>query len=154
MADNFAITASSQAPSIIKQLCDDPVRRGPRAIHHLEIVGPDIVHRLCGGESLQQICADPALPSIRTVNRWIADHNDFADAVRNARKIGVEALMDAAVNIASGGVHSTGSIERDKLLCSVLKWIVSKRDPEHSQFATNAIQIIMPANSSDDITQW
>lgn len=147
---NFAITASKNSHSIIKQLCADPVKRGPKTSHLPEIIGPDVVARLIDGESLQQICSDPAMPSIRTVNRWISSDNDFADAIRNARQIGSEALMDAAVNIASGGVHSTGNIERDKLLCSVLKWVVSKRDPEHIKIGFQGVYI----NVSPDDMNW
>lgn len=146
---NFAITASKNSHSIIKQLCDDPIRRGPKTVHDPDIIGPDIVARLCDGESLQQVCIDPAMPSIRTVNRWMSADSDFADAVRNARQIGSNALMDAAVNIAAGGVHSTGSIERDKLLCSVLKWVVSKRDPDHIKFEHGSVFINIGADEAD-----
>ena len=78
------------------------------------------------------VCVDATMPSLRTVNRWIAEDPDFCDAVAGGRAVGVNTLMDAAYSIASGSGHSTGSIERDKLLCSVIRWIVSKRDPDNA----------------------
>lgn len=150
--ENWGKLAANKAPSIIRELCDDPVKAGRPVIHDPSAHMAEIVTRLMTGESLQMITADPAMPSLRTVNRWMAKDDDFTDAVRRARQIGVHALMDAAVNIASGGVHSTGSIERDKLLCSVIKWIVAKRDPENAPYLLANRGIIITLTQDD--TEW
>ena len=90
---------------------------------------PDILTRLCCGESLAMICACNDMPSIRTVNTWMSSDDDFKTELDNAREIGVQTLTDAMMNIAAGDDLSTGLIERDRMMISVLKFIISKRDP-------------------------
>ena len=132
--ENWGKLAASKAPSMIRELCDDPRSRGRPVIHDPSQYQAEIVTRLMTGESLPMICTGPAMPSLRTVNRWMADDDEFTEAVNRARQLGVNALMDAAVSIASGGAHSTGSVERDKLLCGVIRWIVAKRDPDKAPY--------------------
>ena len=144
---NWGKLAAATAPAIIKGLCDDTAGRGRPTVHEQAEHEAEIVTRLCVGESLPMICTSAEMPSLRTVNRWLAADPDFAATVRYAREIGVQALMDAAMDIASGGAKSTGSVERDKLLCSVIRWIVAKRDPENAP--RNGSRIVISLNADD-----
>jgi hypothetical protein len=129
--ESFGKVASEVAPALVRQIGQEPRGRGQPPIDP-SAYQAEIVTRLCTGESLSMICVDAAMPSLRTVNQWLATDPEFKDAVNGARAIGINTLMDAAYSIASGWAHSTGSIERDKLLCSVIKWIVAKRDPDNA----------------------
>lgn len=145
--ENWSKLAAKTAPIIAERL------RAPGAgrpqVYDRNKVQAEIVTRLCCGESLPVMCqADESLPSLSTINAWMAADRDFADAVKSARQVGVETLMDACYSIAAGEALSTGSIERDKLLCSVIKWIVAKRDPANAPCWKN---LIILRSDADDL---
>lgn len=150
--ENIGRIMAAQAPALIRELCADTRARGRplgSVNHDPAEYQTEIVTRLCAGESLQMICVDDTMPSLRTVNRWLASDDDFADAVEGARAIGVNALMDACLSVAGGGTHSTGSVERDKLLVGVIRWIVAKRDPDNSPHALKAAQFFVAVSPDD-----
>lgn len=128
---NWGRLAASTAPQIIEEIRAQSV--GRPLVYDRDQVKAEIVTRLCCGESLAMICrGDESMPALSSINAWIAADKDFAEAVSNARQVGVETLVDACYSIAAGEDLSTGSIERDKLLCAVIKWIVAKRDPANT----------------------
>lgn len=153
--ENIGRIMAAQAPALIRELCSDTRTRGrPIGSANYDPVQyqTEIVTRLCAGESLQMICVDDTMPSLRTVHRWLASDDDFADAVEGARAIGVNALLDACLSVAGGGTHSTGSVERDKLLVGVIRWIVAKRDPDNAPNKFSARQIFI--NIDPDNSEW
>lgn len=127
---NWGTVAAKAAPGLVKKLASAPEGPGRPIVHDPDKFQAEIVTRLVSGESLRMICRDETMPSLRTVNRWLAIDSDFADAVERGRQIGIWTLMDAVYDIASGGELSTGTVERDQLLCSVIKWVCGKRDPD------------------------
>jgi hypothetical protein len=60
-----------------------------------------ILDELCAGVFLPRICADPGMPSVRTVRSWAAeDREGFAARFHRSRWIGIEALLDSVIAIA------------------------------------------------------
>jgi hypothetical protein len=59
-----------------------------------------ICERLMAGESLQEICRDPAMPSIATVYNWLRRHSQFVEAYRTARAVQVDVIMGLATEEA------------------------------------------------------
>lgn len=127
---NWSKKASATVPEIVNSV--KQAGAGRPAVFNINEVKAEIVTRLCTGESLPMICKDSSMPSLSYVNKWISGDPEFSENVKNARKIGADTLVDACYSIAAGEALSTGSIERDKLLCSVIKWIVAKRDPDNA----------------------
>lgn len=127
--ENWGRLASDTSVDAIVHITDQTGERGRPVVHDPASHQAEIVGRLLSGESLAMICCDVTMPSLRTVNRWQADDATFRGAVAQAKALGVETLMDAAYAIAAGPL-STGSVERDKLLISVIRWMAAKRDPE------------------------
>lgn len=113
---------------------------------------PDILNRLICGESMATICQDESMPSLRTVTSWTSGNDVIAQQVNDAKDVGVSMLIDACFEIARGNEDfSTGSIERDKLLTSVIKWIVEKREGKALRtYHANNIQITL----SGDDANW
>jgi hypothetical protein len=62
----------------------------------------DLFRRLCEGESLVAICADPAMPCFSTVYYWRRQFPEFAETMRVAREIQAERFCDLGWAIASG----------------------------------------------------
>jgi len=59
--------------------------------------GPEIADaicdRLCVGEALQSVCADPAMPSIATVYNWLRAHPEFLADYRRARELAFDFIL-------------------------------------------------------------
>lgn len=91
-----------------------------------------VVDRLIEGASLTMACRIKGMPSRRAVYRWMRDDKAFAERVTSAREFGVWTLLDALHDVATGGRLSTGNERSDALLCAILRWIITKRDPANS----------------------
>ena len=77
----------------------DPPKRGRSAGYSTEIA-EIICDRLCDGESLRAICADPGMPAKATVFRWLARHPEFRRWYVLAREWQAEDLMYEILKIA------------------------------------------------------
>ena len=80
----------------------------------------EIFRRLCEGESLVAICADPAMPCFSTVYYWRRQFPEFAEAMRAAREIQGERFCDLGWEIASGVTPETAYATHVKL--AHLRW--------------------------------
>jgi len=60
----------------------------------------EICARLSRGETLNAICRDVGMPSVRTVNDWRADRPDFAAMFARARDDGFDAIASQCLEIA------------------------------------------------------
>jgi hypothetical protein len=106
-----------------------------------------ICHRLAGGESLRQICADPDMPSKSTVMLWVLNNEDFSDQYARAREMLMEHWSEEIVDIADDGsndyvdrLNSEGQvvgeavnhehINRSRLRVDTRKWLMSKLAPK------------------------
>jgi hypothetical protein len=60
-----------------------------------------LLDELCDGRLLADVCGDPAMPSVRTVNQWVqADREGFKARYHDAREIGCYTLADQVLDIA------------------------------------------------------
>src|SRR5258707_192341 len=48
----------------------------------------EIVRRMAAGETQEEICADPSLPSASTLARWTRKHRKFAALFARAKAVG------------------------------------------------------------------
>lgn len=77
----------------------DQERRRRRS-SYCEATAMEIYARLCLGESLTRICADPAMPSASTVALWREAHEDFDARMDRARRVQAERFCDLGWEIA------------------------------------------------------
>lgn len=116
----------------------------------------EICERLSRGESLRSICADEEsgwLPSARTVHRWLASEEEWAESFRqqyaHAREMQADAKFDEADAIAKAATVENVQVAR--LQIDTIKWQTSKLAPkkygdrlttEHTGEGGGPIQII------------
>jgi hypothetical protein len=97
------------------------------------------------GETLRQVCRDPAMPARSTVYRWLSKIPPFADQYARAREALVEAWADEIIDIADDGttdyvtkVGRNGAeyeavdqehIQRSRLRVDTRRWLLSKLNP-------------------------
>lgn len=60
----------------------------------------EIVRRVAGGETLNDVCRDPALPSVGTVHTWKKRYPEFKEAMDQAYEIRAERLADDGMKLA------------------------------------------------------
>jgi transposase-like protein len=106
-----------------------------------------ILDELCNGRTLADVCGDPAMPSIRTVNQWVRENREgFNIRYRDAREIGCYTLADQALDIADDCrddwterqrkdgtiefVVDQGNIKRSRLRVDTRQWRLSKMLPK------------------------
>jgi hypothetical protein len=80
------------------------------------------------GETLSGICMDDHIPAYKNMVKWMEIHPDIEVLIEKAKARGTHALVDAMVDIISGGVLSTGDGQRDSELVKLIKWILGKRN--------------------------
>lgn len=97
-----------------------------------------IIELLQGGESLQKICQNPDMPSMKTVfNRLDADE-DFFHRYTRAREIQADMLFEELLAISDdrdGDIGDDGKvqrsvIERARLKIDTRKWILARLNPK------------------------
>ena len=105
-----------------------------------------ICERIASGESVRQVCRDPAMPGRTTVNQWVdEDREGFASQYARAREKGWLALAEETLEIADDGTNDwqtreleSGRIDtvpdsehvtRSRLRVDTRKWLLSKMLP-------------------------
>jgi hypothetical protein len=87
----------------------------------------EIVARVSEGEMLTMICADPHLPSVRTVVRWRMDNPEFAEDLRQAREALAERFSDLGWKMAVEATPETAYLTRVRL--GQLRWTTAVLGP-------------------------
>lgn len=72
---------------------------------------PRVWERLATGESLSAICADPGLPDVSTVHRWIHERPDLQLAYARAQRLRADRLADQIIEIADALDREAGQEE-------------------------------------------
>lgn len=77
-----------------------------RPSRYSDAIAEEMFERLSQGELLTSICADDHMPAVRTVSLW-KEKADFAAGFARARALGMDAIADAALNIADEKSNDT-----------------------------------------------
>lgn len=109
-----------------------------------------ICARLMDGESLNNVCRDPAMPRKPLVYEWLNAHPEFANQYARATEMRTEHLFDEMYDAATDGrndfydrpvyngkgevvrterVLDNEAVARSRLRVDALKWIMSKMNP-------------------------
>ncbi|HEX4710092.1 hypothetical protein [Phenylobacterium sp.] len=102
--------------------------RGRRMTTYDPQVAETICARLCHGESMRGICADPAMPSIATVYQWLKEQPAFARGLPIARQIQGDFLAERGWEIARAITPKTARAAAVQL--SHLRWYAGKLSPK------------------------
>ena len=125
---NVSTIYSETTPELVARMPRQGRPSGSAQYDPVEYV-PAIIDRLLEGESLAMICHDKAMPSLRTVVRWMAQSEYIRTEINIAKEEGMWALASLAMLISRGEKpYSTGCIRRDQMLINQLFWVFDKRD--------------------------
>jgi hypothetical protein len=105
---------------------------GGRPSKYTKALAARICERMCEGESLRKICADPKMPHMATVLRWVGseaeDKAGFREQYARAREAQADKFADELVDIADEGTNENANIIR--LRMDARKWAASKLAPK------------------------
>jgi hypothetical protein len=101
---------------------------GGRVSSFCQATADEVFRRLCEGESLTSICADPAMPAFSTLYYWRRQQPDFAEAMRVAREIQGERFCDLGWEIAQAITPESARADRVKL--AHLRWTAAILAPK------------------------
>jgi Bacteriophage Sf6, terminase small subunit-like len=136
--DGFA-ARYSQARAIGNALMARFTLHTPEIVEHL-------LGELCCGRTLTDVCGDPDMPSIRTVQQWVTENREgFKARYDEARQRGYQVMSDRLIDIADdssndrtarqrkdGGTELVGdpvNVKRGELRCKVRQWLLAKMLP-------------------------
>ena len=86
-----------------------------------------IFERLCAGEAMVKICEDPDLPVSSCVYRWMRTHDEFREAVEEAREIAADRLAAEGWELAQAATPATARLAEVQL--RQLRWHAGKIAP-------------------------
>jgi hypothetical protein len=76
--------------------CESKIAGGGRPAQYTTEIGIAICERLCDGETLRAVCADPGMPDKATVRDWLARCPEFREQSRfSTATISPAAVSDA-----------------------------------------------------------
>ena len=87
-----------------------------------------ILDRLEAGESLTDVCAEPGMPSMRTVLKWAAEDGKFMQEYARAREAQAERMDDSIQKEAEATTPENAHAQRVKI--DALKWRAAKLAPK------------------------
>ncbi len=95
-----------------------------------------ICEAIAGGSTLTEVCRTPGSPSIRTVQRWAEDNDEFCRALTRARVKRLEGLEDQLLDLGAEAVREArlwaesrgGStiVQAYGLRCSNIRFLISQ----------------------------
>lgn len=109
---------------------------------------PEIARRICaeiaeGEKGLREILGAEDMPSKSTLFRWLADESnaELRTMYAQAREMQQEAFLEEilhtardsnsdSVNSGDKIVFNTVKVQRDRLICDNLKWVMSRLAPK------------------------
>lgn len=100
---------------------------GGSASTYCPVTAQEIFRRLCEGESVTGICADPAMPCFSTVYLWRKNFPEFGEAMRIAREVRAERFCDEGWEMAQAASPETAYLTQVRL--GHLRWMVGHMAP-------------------------
>jgi hypothetical protein len=96
------------------------------SLHARRVVGSRILDRLAQGEYLAHICAEPGMPSRRTIYLWRDRNPEFAAALAIAREAQAEALVGRMVRIEMDVLNGVTQPAAARITLNLIRWRVAK----------------------------
>lgn len=93
-------------------------------------IGNEICERIACGEALKGIVRDEAMPSERTVFRWLSTNDAFRQQYTRAREAQADADADAVSDIAARVLSGEIDPQAARAAVDALKWSAGKRNPK------------------------
>ena len=121
--------------------------KGGRPSKYTEELTTVLCERLASGQSLREICRDPAMPCDLTVRRWLLDgkHPAFCAHYAQARELQADQIFEELCEIADDGrndwmernvrgkvelVCDHENVNRSRLRVDARKWILARMSPK------------------------
>jgi hypothetical protein len=101
--------------------------KGGRRPLWCEVTAQEIFARMCEGETMTDICAEPDMPSLGVVYKWRLSRPEFARAITLAQQIQAERFCDLGWKIAEKVTPEDAYATKIKL--EQLRWTAAARAP-------------------------
>jgi len=108
-------------------VADQPKRIG-RPSTYTEEVACEICEAVAGGAFLVDVCAEPGMPNVRTIHRWLTQHPEFARAYETARVIMAHVLAERAVK--SGLAATADNYGPARVHFDAQRWLAGRLLPK------------------------
>lgn len=127
-AQNGSTTCAQNVPDVKEGLkkMNSGRRTQPKRVteKHLE----KLWSQIAAGKGMAAVCADQKnkLPSRATVINYLSKNPEAKDYINEAYEWHARHMAEFIMNVSEGGDQSSGSVERDKLIVSTARFLMSK----------------------------
>lgn len=136
-------------------------RKRGRPSTYTRKVADQIIQRFEAGETLREICRSHGMPPAPTVRHWVLDDVDgFAERYARARDLGIDAIVEDAIDRAKASGRDNVQVQADRLYVDTIKWYACKMAPrrysdrqtvEHTGPAGGPVQIAAVEMTDDEL---
>lgn len=102
-----------------------------------QAVREELCERLADGESLVAICRDEKMPSVRSVQTWMADDDEFAAQITRAREAGYLIRGERAVQDAKDAADPV----KGRLAFDAERWYLGKLSNAFNEDKTRRVEL-------------
>ena len=103
------------------------VKAGGGVWSYCEEAADAVFERLCDGESLTSIGADPTMPSLATIFYWRRHFPDFETAMLQGQRISAERVCDTSLEMARSATPETAYLTHVRL--THMRWMAGVMAP-------------------------
>lgn len=123
------------------------LKPGSSSIRTPEMI-EEILERLIMGQSVASITCLDHMPAVTTLYYWSRDDEKLDADLKWAQAMGQRTLKDLQMDIAAGGMFSTGDARRDEILIKVIEKNASQRNRaefgERVQVDHQRVNVVLP----------
>jgi hypothetical protein len=113
-----------------------------------DAVREELCERLAGGKSLVQVCKADDMPSVRSVQVWMNDDEDFAAQITRAREAGFMIRADQAVEDAKIAEDAG----RGRLAFDAERWYLGKLSNAFSDDKARKVDVTHAV--APEVAEW
>jgi hypothetical protein len=121
-------SAFGEALAAARRAGGRPEHGGGGVWTYCEATAREVFERLCEGESLNSIGADPTMPSVSTIFAWRRKVPEFAQTVRVGKEIQAERACAMGWDMALGATPETAYLTHVRL--TQLRWMAGVLAPK------------------------
>jgi hypothetical protein len=135
-----------------------PKRKAGRPSTYTPEIAQEICVQIATGElSLRKLCQQPGMPMLRTVTNWLAEHDEFARQMAEARELRADGYRDRIEELIEQVASGKIDPQSGRVSIEGLRWLAGIEKPQKYGDRIRAEHVISrgpDTDSESESRQW